>query len=116
MIKVNFDRSSLATLIENLANGDLSDECCTEIAWFLEDCFSDGIEIDRLKMIIDATTEYENADEMISNYFYDDPYTMIREEEGDISDEEVVEKLIEQLQDRYGVTVLKTSNGYACIE
>ena len=116
MIKVTFDTTDAAKLIETFADGRLSNETCMELAYFLGDCWSDGIEIDRLKAIVEATTEWDSAKELIEFFYPDEPYTMIREEEGELSDRECEEKLLERLQDHDGITILRTSNGYATIE
>lgn len=115
MIKVSYDHSEFAKLIENLIDGKLKPETCMELAYFIEDCWNDGIEMDRLEQIVDAVMEFSSARELIEYYYTDNPYDMIRKEDGDLTDKECEEKLMEKLQDE-GMTILKTANGYATIE
>ena len=116
MIKVSMDVSDIASLIETL-DSRLSNEACMELAYFLDDCYSDGIEINRLRTLASCCTEYDTAEELIMNYYPDDPYNMIREEEGDdLEDDEIEEILLRRLEEREGITILKTTDGYVCID
>ena len=111
MIKVNMDVTDLANLLETM-DSRLSNEACYELANFLDDCWPDGIDMDRLHTIVSCCTEYDTAEELIMNFYPDDPYTMIR---GEIEDNEVEEILLRRIEEREGATILKTSDGYLCL-
>ena len=114
MTITDVDRSSLCDILEKFANGNLTSESCCELAYFLEDCFCDGIELDRLRLIAEETREFADVDELTDHYLSNEDLDELNEECDDNDD--LVNKIIEKIEEDYCATVLRTSDGFIVIE
>lgn len=111
----NIDKYPLSELISTFANGALTEESCDTLAGFLEDTFSDGIELACLQLIVEQSREFETLEEVISHFFNEEEIADIKEECGE--DESNFETVIrEKIQDYYSCTILDTEEGYLVIE
>ena len=118
-IITEIDTQDLANIIENLSTGDLSHDAAYELAYFIGDVWSDGITFDLLRRIATESSEYDDFQDLLHDYFdEEDPYAWIRneEEDEDLTDEECEEKLIERMQDDQGLTILRAGKHWVVID
>ena len=111
----NIDTRSLRTILTALTDDNLSESAIYELAEFLNDVFCDGIDMDRLQLIADNTTEYANIDELADNYMSEEEITEFKKE-CEENEEDYEQALKEQIMESYCCTVLTTSNGFITIE
>lgn len=111
----------LANIIESLSNGDLTHEAAYEIAFFIEEVWSDGITFELLRRVANEAAEYDDFKDLCYVHLgndIEDPFAWIRKEEEDeeLTDEECEEKLIERMQDDDGVTILRVGKHWVVID
>ena len=107
----------LVDLIATIAQGNLSDEACYELAYFLDDVFSEGLEIDRFRLIVESATEYDSQDELIRRYLTKEEQEELKEEAREDGDEDDWTDLaIEKIQEDYDCTAIHVGRGFLVIE
>ena len=111
----DIDRYRLSDIIFYLSEQNLSEEACDELAFFLEDVFSDGIEFDRLVLIVQEAKEYASFEELMHRYLNQDEIDEVKadveEYEGDFE-----QSIIEKIEEDYSATILRTGNGFVVVE
>ena len=111
----DLDTDDLRLIINALANGSLTEDAIYELAEFLCDAFCDGIDMDRLRAIVDNTTEFANLDELADNYMSKEEIAEFKKE-CEENEENYEQALKEQIMESYCCTVLTTSDGFITIE
>lgn len=116
----DIDVSTLHEIVEALDSNNLSAETCYSLAEFVMDAYgAEDLHVDKLKHIIDNTREFGNVAEMVKAYSgEDDPFARVRKEEGDenLTDEEIEEMLLEEVEHDQGVVVIWADHGLVVIE
>lgn len=115
MTITNITTTGLGLIINAFANGSLTEDAIYELAEFLSDAFCDGIEMDRLRLIIDETTEFANTDELADYYLNNEEIAGLVEQVKE-SGEDYETALKERIMESYGAMVLTTSEGFITIE
>ena len=117
MITLNqISTDALADFLGSLT--DLSYESRYAIAEFIDDCFSEGIDLDRLQLIAQEAREYDDMEQVADCYFSDDEIEELKEQAREDGDEDDWTDLAkEKIQDAYSATILPAAQGtYVVIE
>ena len=116
----DIDVDTLHEIVEALDSNNLSAETCYSVAEFVMDCYgSEDLPVNKLKHIIDNAREFGNVLEMVKAYSgEDDPFARVRKEEGNenLTDEEIEEMLLEEVEHDQGVVVIWADHGLVVIE
>ena len=111
----DLDTDDLRLIINALANGSLTEDAIYELAEFLCDAFCDGIEMDRLRAIVDNATEYDSLDEFEHAYLNNEEIAELKQQ-AEENEEEYENALKEQIMESYCATVLTVGEGFIVIE
>lgn len=117
MITLNqISTDALADFLGTLT--DLSYESRHAIADFIDECWSDGIDLDRLRLIVQEAREYDDMEQVADCYFSDDEIDELKEQAREDGDEDDWTDLAkEKIQDAYSATILPAAQGtYVVIE
>ena len=106
----NIEPKQLAKWISTLSDSKmgknaLSTDACYELSYFIDDVWADGIELDRLTAIAQASTEYRDLNDLMHAYWSEGEIDEIKKEvEEDETDLETV--VIDRIEDSYSDIVL----------
>lgn len=103
---MQLDPKALVGIIFALSAGkDLSTSARYEIAYFLDDVFSEGIEYSTLVDIIQNAQEFNSFDDLLREFMGTDEIMELEEEAGD--EDTFMEEVIERIQEDNDCTILR---------
>lgn len=95
----------LVDLITTFAQGNISDDACYELAYFLDDVFSEGLELDRLAKISKEAEEFNTIDDLALTYLNQNTIDQFKKEEAEGYDAWEV-AAVEQIEEDEDCTIL----------
>ena len=107
----DIQRYQLSDLISHYSEGNLSEDACDSLAYFLDDVFHDGIELNRLMLIAQESKEYSDLNELAHGYLGNEEIAEIEAETDDFEQD-----IIEKIEEDYSVTIVRTDEGFVVIE
>lgn len=93
----------------NMHSNGLSTDACSQLAYFIDDVYSEGISFEVLSAICKTTEEFDNIGDLVLEYLSADQLTEIKKKAAEY-EEDWEEAALEQIEEDEDCTILHLSN------